>query len=75
MQKAPVYVKIDEYKEILDIVNMIKAKIDEAKGILHKIETLKSEEDTELDLWSNNMNDVERKVEFIDKTLFDMENE
>ena len=27
----PVYVKIDEYKEVIDIMNLIKNKINEAK--------------------------------------------
>ena len=42
----PVFVKIEEYKEILDIIDVIRNKIDKAKGTLSKISELKDQEDT-----------------------------
>jgi hypothetical protein len=73
-QPAPVFVKIDEYKDILDIVNVMKTKIAEAKHVLRRINELRTDEDNELEMWNNNITDVERKVEQVDKTLFDIEN-
>jgi hypothetical protein len=66
-----VFVKVDEYKDILDILGLIQEKIKEAKTILGKINELKNQEDAELELWKNNIADVERKVDFIDQTLFE----
>ncbi|MBW2996512.1 hypothetical protein KY332_04400 [Candidatus Woesearchaeota archaeon] len=67
----PVYVRIDEYKEVLDIMNMIRNKIEGAKEILAKLNELKNEEDAELELWHTGLEEVERKVVFVDKTLFE----
>lgn len=67
----PVYVRIDEYKDILNVMNMIRNKIEEAKETLNKINELKNEEDAELELWRAGLEEVERKVIFVDKTLFE----
>lgn len=75
MEAAPVFVKIDEYREILDTINVIKTKMNEAKHVLKRISDLKSEEDNEVDLWMSNIADVERKMTLVDKTLFDLESE
>ncbi len=66
-----VFVKIDEYKDILDIIDLVQEKIKEAKTILGKVNELKNQEDSELELWRNSLADVERKVGFIDQTLFE----
>jgi hypothetical protein len=70
-ETMPVYVKIDEYKSVLDTMNMLKSKLNEARTILAKINDLKNEEDAELELWHTGIEEVERKVEFVDKTLFE----
>ena len=70
-ERMPVFVRIDDYKDILDVINMVKNKINEAKETLGKINELKNEEDAELELWQTGVEEIERKVEFIDKTLFE----
>ncbi len=70
-ETMPVFVKIDEYKNVLDTMGLIKAKIQQAKETLAKINQLKNEEDAELELWHNSLEEVERKIEFVDRTLFE----
>ena len=50
MDDMPVFVKVEDYKDALDVMNMIRLKIEDAKKTLEKIQELKSEEDTELQL-------------------------
>ncbi|RLE44292.1 hypothetical protein DRJ19_00705 [Candidatus Woesearchaeota archaeon] len=66
----PIYVKIDEYKDVLDLLNMIKNKLAEAKELLSRINELKNEEDAELELWHSGIEEIEKKIEFVDKALF-----
>lgn len=73
MVDAPVFVKIDEYKDVLDITGMVRNKLDEAKSTLGKINELKNQEDSELESWSKALNEIERKIDFIDKALFEPE--
>ena len=72
---APVFMKIDEYKEILDVLDMIKGKIKEIRNVLGSINTLRNEEDAELAVWNTTMNDIEKKIEGIDKLMFEPERE
>ena len=70
---APVFVKVDEYKDVLDIVGLLKDKLQEAKGTLGKINDLKNQEDAELEAWSSTLNEIGKKVEYIEKALFEPE--
>jgi uncharacterized protein YfkK (UPF0435 family) len=67
----PVFVRIEDYKDVLDIMHMIRGKIAEAKELLGKINELKNEEDAELELWHSGIEEVERKLDFVDRSLFE----
>jgi len=69
--KQNVFVKIEEYKDILDIIALINEKVREARTILGKINDLKNQEDSELNAWKNSLDDVDRKLKYIDQTLFE----
>jgi len=69
--RAPVFVKIDEYKDIVDIMTLIREKLRQAKFLLDKIAELKAQEDSELATWAKELEDVEARVSNIDKTLME----
>jgi len=73
MDEMPIYVRIEEYKDVLDVINMIKHKVNEAKETLGKINQLKNDEDAELERWQMDLEEVERKISHIDKALFEPE--
>ena len=60
--EAPVFVKIDEYKDILDILELIKDRMNEAKRTLADINEMKNDEDAELEMWSSTLTEIERKL-------------
>ena len=70
---APVFVKMDDYKDILDVLDLIKDRLGEAKRTLADINELKNDEDAELELWSSTLNEIEKKLEDINRTLFEPE--
>lgn len=72
-KELPVFIKIEDYKDVIDVMELIKNKILEANDVLEKIRRLKAEEDAELELWNSNLEDVERKISYIDRTLFEPE--
>lgn len=71
MERAPVFVKIEEYKDITDIMTLMREKIHQAKTMLDKIAELKAQEDQELATWAREIEDVETRVQQIDRTLFE----
>ena len=66
----PVFVKVDEYKEILDVLDMIKGKMKEIRGTLGSINSLRNEEEAELAMWNHTINEIEKKIESIDGIMF-----
>lgn len=69
MEKMPVFVKIEEYNDVLNLMRTIRKKLDEAKGTLLKIHDLKNEEDHQLEMWQNTLAEVEKKIDFVDHSL------
>ncbi len=71
--EAPVFVKIGDYKDIIDVLDLIKDRLAEAKRTLADVNELKNDEDAELELWGSTLNEIEKKIEDIDRTLFEPE--
>lgn len=67
--RAPVYVRIHDYEEVLAVVDSIKKKVKEAREILVKLNELKAEEDKELLAWNENLDDIGTRVGQIDRNL------
>jgi low affinity Fe/Cu permease len=72
-KNVPVFVKIDNYKEILDIVDVIKQKLRETRQSLITIQQLKAQEDHELTEWEKNVAEVTKRLSFIDDAFFENE--
>ena len=70
---APVFVKVDDYKEILDVLDLIKGKVEDIRGTLENLNELRKEEDVEVSKWNKTIDDVESKIAEIDKMMFEME--
>lgn len=68
---TPVFVKVEDYKDAIAVLTTIRSKIEDAKRTLEKISELKNEEDTELELWNSTVDEVEKKLDVIDKSLSD----
>ena len=69
MDQMPVFVRIDEYEDVLGTIRLIRKKIEEAKDTLLKINDLKNEEDHQLEMWQSAISEFEKKVDFIDHSL------
>ncbi len=65
----PVFVKIDDYEEVLNVIRAVRKKLDEAKDTLTKIHDLKAEEDHQLEMWQSTISEVEKKIDFMDQSL------
>ena len=71
MEKNQIFVKLDEYKEILDIIDLFKKKMSDTKKTLDDVDKIKKEEDEQLDIWKSNLQEIDRKLTSIDKNLFE----
>ena len=65
------FVKADQYKEILEGVDTIKRKVRESEKILDRLNEIKNIKDKEFEKWRSLLEDIERKSIYIDKNLFE----
>lgn len=70
---VPVFVKIEDYKGVLAIVEHIKEKLSEARATLERLQEVRKEEDTEFEQWSNALSNIEKRIENIDHELLEPE--
>jgi hypothetical protein len=68
-----VFIRMDEYNDILDIIALVNKKLKDARTVLDKIYDLKNQEDSELESWKTSLDEVERKLKFIDRALIEPE--
>ena len=67
--KAPVFVKIEAYKDIMDITTFMREKVKQAKFLMDRIADLKAQEDAQLATWARELESVESCISSIDKAL------
>ena len=70
-KKLPVFMKIDNYKDLLDSFELIKRKVKDAKAILAKLEEIKAREESELETWEAILSDVEKKINELDEIFLE----
>ena len=73
MERMPVFVKVENYQSVLELIKLVRKKLDDAKETLTKINDLKNEEDHQVETWQNTLAEVEKKIEFIDQSLTKLE--
>ncbi|MBI5388984.1 hypothetical protein HZB01_01235 [Candidatus Woesearchaeota archaeon] len=61
------------YKETLHNIQMIQRKLQEATSTLTTLEEMEHAKTKELDAWKTSIEDIQKKMVFVDKTLFEIE--
>ncbi|MBS3118884.1 hypothetical protein J4417_04365 [Candidatus Woesearchaeota archaeon] len=69
MERMPLFVKIEDYHEVLTLISTLRDKIGDAKQNIDKIHSLKNDEDTELANWGQSLEEIEKKIEVISQHL------
>ena len=65
----PVFVKVDEYEDVLNLIRSVRSKVEDAKDLLVNIDDVKKDEDNQLQHWKNTLNEIEKKIDFVDHSL------
>lgn len=73
MEKMPVFVKIEEYEEVVNTMATLKDRLASAKETLTKINQLKQEEDAQLQSWQSALSEIEGRLVTIENALHEPE--
>lgn len=72
-EKSPVFIKIEEYRKVLDTVDALKKQIVTIRKTITDINKLRDEEQEELTQWTQRVDDIEQKILLVDNVLFEPE--
>ena len=70
MEAAPLFVKIDKYKELTKVLASVDEKLRETSELLERLETLKEQEDAQLAAWKASLDDVRARSDELHSHLF-----
>ena len=67
--KAKIFVKIQDYKDIKDILTLMQEKIGEARSVLEKINNIRAREEEAIAKWNNDVREIEEKIRNMNNSL------
>ena len=73
--EGTVFIKLDDYKDVVEIVGLAREQLAKAKAVLEKLESLKQQENTQLESWQSSLAEIEKRMEEIDRKLAETESQ
>jgi transcription termination factor NusB len=70
-QRAPVFVKVEEYKAIRELLDSIKQRLSQARELLSRVNELKQQVDAQIETWARDLEDVEERLSSVDRALLE----
>lgn len=68
--EGPIFIRVDRFRDILTNTNILKNELKTASHSIVKLNEIDVDRDKVLGKWRNSMIDLQKKLIFIDKTLF-----
>lgn len=65
MENVPIYVKVDQYKELLQVLKTVDTKLNNVNKTIEIINSLKAKEDDEIRKWNENLEDIHSRLQRI----------
>lgn len=70
MVTRPLFIKVEHYKELLDIMDFIKARISDIEKDIENLKSLRDKEANEIESWSSRLEEVKAKLDSIYGEVF-----
>jgi prefoldin subunit 5 len=71
MENVPIYVKVEKYKELIETLKLINAKLSSVDKTVERINTLKAQEDAQIQAWNENLRDIRSRLEKINQAFYE----
>ncbi|PIN86333.1 hypothetical protein COV19_06020 [Candidatus Woesearchaeota archaeon CG10_big_fil_rev_8_21_14_0_10_44_13] len=69
--KGPVFIRSDQFKEIKNTLNGLRETLEKSEDTLNNITEIKNRGDSEYEAWHSSVEAIQRKLLYIDRTLFE----
>ena len=71
LEENPLFVKIETYEDAIKDLELIKDNINKIEEVLNNLDTIKKQEDREIEQWRQRVAKIKEKILSIDKNLFE----
>lgn len=71
IEEHEVFVSMDNYKQILDDISTIKSDIKRSDDIFTRLNEIKNIKNEKFEKWKDKLEDIQRKLVYIEKTLYE----
>ncbi len=65
----PSFVAVEDYKRIINDTNTIRSKLMDAENFVRRLSDLKNEEERAFEKWRTQLEDVEKKLNYVDHLI------
>jgi hypothetical protein len=65
----PAFVAVEDYKRIINDTNTIRSKLMDAENFVRRLGDLKNEEERSFERWRTMLEDVEKKLNYVDQLI------
>ncbi len=72
MPHGPVFIKSNDFQDVLAKISQIKQNIHQTEDIFNKLNDIKNEKDKIFGQWKESQEDVQRKLLYIEKALYEV---
>ncbi len=69
--RKPLFIKTNQYRDAKSSVSSMRNKLNEADEISYRMDNLKEDQDSQFELFHKKIEDIQRKLIYIDKTIFE----
>jgi hypothetical protein len=67
----PRFVAVNDYQEVLSSINYVRGKLGEAEELVRKLNEIKAVEEKSFEAWRNQLEDVQRKLAYVENVVFE----
>lgn len=67
--RAPVFIRLDKYNEIISTVDQMEARINDLQGAIKKINEVKEKEKEIIDSWTGLINEAKERIDKVNEKL------
>jgi hypothetical protein len=69
--EGPIFIRSRDYQEIMGKVSKIKDNIQQTEDVFKRMNEIKNEKDKIFGKWKNSLEDIGRKLTYVEKSLFE----
>ncbi len=70
--EGPVFVKSRDYQEVLGKITKIKENVQQTENTFNRMNEIKNEKDKVLNQWKESLEDIQRKLIYVEKVLYEV---